>query len=97
MRSVLLMSTPVELEFGVWVLATSGQGLGVRVGVEPVGWLVKLKAMSPRGGLLGAVSVSVTVAVQVAGLLAGVVAGQSSVVEEERAVTVIVSLPLLAA
>jgi hypothetical protein len=41
--------------------------------------------------------VSVTRTVQVAGLLAGVVAGQTTVVEVLRAVTVIVSPPVLVA
>src|SRR3989442_14887773 len=49
------------------------------------------------GAVLVPESVSATLTVQVAGLLAGVESGQSSVVEVERAVTVIVSLPLLAA
>src|SRR5688572_22450526 len=73
------------------------EGWGATVASEPAGWAVMSKSTVPWGGLLVPVSVSVTVTVQVAGLLAGVVAGQSTTVEVERAVTVIVSAPLLAA
>ncbi len=55
------------------------------VGVEPAGWLVKLKPTVPAGALFVPEAVSVTVTVQLAGLFAGVEAGQSSVVEVERA------------
>src|SRR6266511_6394092 len=54
------------------------------VGVEPAGWLVKLKPTVPAGALFVPEAVSVTVTVQLAGLFAGVEAGQSSVVEVER-------------
>jgi hypothetical protein len=67
------------------------------VGVEPAGWAVNSRSTVPWGALLVPPSVSVTVTVQLAGLLAGVEAGQSSVVEVVRAMTVIVSLPELAA
>jgi hypothetical protein len=75
----------------------SVQGSGATTAVEPAGWAVIVKSTVPWGGLLVPESVSVTVTVQVAGLLAGVEAGQSTTVEVERAVTVIVSVPELAA
>jgi hypothetical protein len=90
----------VQVESSVAVVVVSGvsaQGSEVMVGVEPAGWLVKLKSTSPSGGLFGGASMSLTVTMQVAGVLAGVEAGQSSVVEVERAVTLIVSEPLLEA
>ena len=87
----------MQLELVPLRLAVRTQGSGVTVGVEPAGCAVNVKSTSPRGGLLGAVSVSRTVTVQLAGVLAGVEAGQSTVVEVLRAVTEIVSEPLLVA
>ena len=77
---------------------TSGaivQGFGTTVGIEPAGWLVNVKPTVPCGGLFVPGAVSVTRTTQLAGLLAGVDAGQSSVVVVARALTVIVSFPVL--
>src|SRR5439155_6978534 len=78
-------------------LVVGEQGRGARPAHAPRRCADLVKSTAPWGGLLGAVSVSLTVTVQVAGVLAGVEAGQSTLVEVERAVTVIVSLPLLSA
>ena len=78
-------------------LDVSAHGSGRTLAVEPAGWLVIAKSTVPCGGLFDPGAVSVTVTVQVAGAFAGVDAGQSSVVAVVRAVTAIVSLPLLVA
>src|SRR3989442_769259 len=95
MTSVLALNMTVQLELTPSALAVSRHG--VTLAVEPAGWLVKLRRTVRCGAVLVPESVSATLTVQVAGLLAGVESGQSSVVEVERAVTMIVSLPLLAA
>jgi len=79
------------------VAGVSTHGSGVTPATDPAGWFVKLKVTSPEGAPLVPLAVSVTVTVQLAGLFAGVDVGQSSVVEVSRAVTVIVSTPVLAA
>jgi hypothetical protein len=91
--SALNMTVQLELEA---LLGASVHGSGVIVAVEPAGWLVKLKSTVPAGALFVPEAVSVTVTVQLAGLLACVEGGQSSVVDVERPVTEIVSLPELA-
>jgi hypothetical protein len=93
--SVSALKTAVQVELEL--LAGASVHVGVTVAVEPAGWLVTLKLTVPSGALFVPEAVSLTVAVQVAGVLAGVEAGQSSVVEVERAVTLIVSEPLLEA
>src|SRR5688572_11218238 len=81
---------------GVSRSGASGQGSGVTVASDPDGPVMP-KSTVPAGGLLMPLAVSRTVTVQLAGLLAGVLAGQSTVVEVPRAVTLMVSLPLLLA
>src|SRR5437867_3842164 len=83
----------VQLELTPSALAVSRHG--VTLGLEPAGWLVKLKLTVPCGAVFVPESVSATLTVQVAGLLAGVESGQSSVVEVVRAVTVSVKVPAL--
>src|SRR2546428_709015 len=71
---ILAVKVKVQTESSLAVVLRSGarmQGSGATTGVEPEGWLVKVKSTVPWGGLLGAVSVSVTRAVQLAGVLAG--------------------------
>jgi hypothetical protein len=87
----------MQLELSPSPFGMSAQGSGVMVGVESAGWSVTSKSTVPWGGLFVPLSVSVTVTVQVAGALAGVEVGQSTVVEVLRAVTVIVSVPVLEA
>src|SRR5918996_58008 len=79
------------------LFGVSRHGSGASVGLEPVGVVVNSRSTVPCGGLFMPESVSVTVTVQVAGVLAGVEAGQSTTVEVVRAVTLIVSVPELAA
>jgi len=74
---------------------TSTHGSGVTVATDPAGWLVKVKSTVPIGALLVPLAVSVTVTVQLAGLFAAVDGGQSRTVDVPRAVTVIVSEPVL--
>ena len=76
-------------------LGARTHGLGSTTGVEPAGWLVNTKLTVPLGGLFVPVSVSDTVTLQVAGMPATVDGGQLSVVDVERAMTVIVSVPVL--
>ena len=77
------------------VTGVSAHGSGVTLAADPAGLLVKVKLTVPAGGLLVPFAVSVTVTVQLAGLFAGVDVGQSSTVPVPRAVTVIVSVPVL--
>jgi hypothetical protein len=79
------------------VVVTGVRTQSVTVAVEPSGWAVTSASTLPWGGLLVPAAVSVTVTVQVAGALAGVEVGQSTVVEVLRAMTVIVSVPVLEA
>ena len=77
------------------VAGTRTHGSMVTLASDPAGWLVKLKSTVPLGALFVPVAVSVTVTVQLAGLFAGVDDGQSRTVDVLRAVTVIVSVPVL--
>ena len=56
---------------------------------------MNVKLAVPAGGVFVPLAVSVTVTVQLAGLFAGVDDGQSSTVDVPRAVTMIVSVPVL--
>jgi hypothetical protein len=88
----------VHVESSFAMVVTSGaivQGFGTSVGIEPDGWLVNVKPTVPSGGVFVPGAASVTRTTQLAGLFAGVEAGQSSVVVVERAVTVMVSFPVL--
>jgi hypothetical protein len=87
----------VQLESSVAAVVVSGASTQGLVTKTPV--LSELVHVTvPAGAVRGAVSVSVTVAVQVVGSPARSVPGvQSTVVEVVRAVTLIVSVPKLAA
>ena len=88
------MNSTVQL-LELAVAGASTHGSSVTVATDPVGWLVKVKSTDPIGALLVPLAVSVTVTVQLAGLFAGVGDGQSRTVDVPRAVTVIMSAPLL--
>ena len=79
------------------VAGASKQGSGVMLASDPVGWMVNVKSTVPPGALFVPLAVSVTVTVQLAGAFAAVDGGQSRTVDVPRAVTMIVSVPVLEA